>query len=172
MFSSTEAKTLPTEKKCEQIREEIVKMIVEMNPQLKSKLKEETKMLINLANQILKDNKKFTGYFEQREFEKMAKLYEQRGSILITPEYERLYGKASALYWSKTWKPETTLKFKTVHIYLNNSINHKEKEKFDFIASVVNEIHFIHFDKRGRILNETSIETRVYRHRFDCWWEY
>jgi len=165
-------KNLSAKENIEQIREKIVKMAIEMNPKLKSKLKEKSKMLTNLANQILKDNKKFSSYFEQRDFEKMAKLYEHRGSILVTPKYEKLYGKASALFWCKTWKPEATLKFKTVHIYLNNSINHGEKKEFDFIANVVNEIHVIHFDKRGRIFNETLVETRLYRHRFDCWWEY
>jgi hypothetical protein len=172
ILSGIEVKSLSGDRNEKEIREEIVKMIIAMNPELKSKLKEGKNMLINLADQIIKDNKRFSTCFKEREFEKMVELYEQRGSIVVTPEYSRLYGQAIALFLCKMWKPKAVLKFRTVHIYLNNSIDNKDKKEFDFIANVINEIHVILSNRKGKICNETLVEIRTYRHRFDCWWEY
>lgn len=166
----------------EQVINKIIKTMhlkAGMNP------KEHKAKMLSLAEQIAADNKLLQEYFMKQDFCRMAELYKERGAVLVTPEYEKVYGMDSAKFWRALWTEGAELKIDTVNVYLSNVIEERtvqvlvadptgkkrfEDRTLECVAFAVQEFHII-VKKQGSVVhNATGKEDRTYLHQNNCTW--
>lgn len=126
--------------------------------------------LASLADQIKRDNAFLSTRFEARDFEAMAKLYDERHGVISTRNYQIIYGKDSEPFWGKVWGQGKTLEFKLVSVYVSG-LPGPPKEDFDAVTFVTAEIHVVQKTKEGSVMsNESYYQNLALRHSGKCPW--
>jgi len=134
--------------------------------------------LDSLADQIKKDNEFLMASFKAKDFEAMAKLYDERHGVISTRNYEIIYGKDSSKFWSGVWSQDKTLEFKLTAVHLRDlralqkeTTKPLPEEAYDAVAFVTAEIHVVQKSVEGLVIhNDTDTHDLVYRHNGKCPW--
>jgi len=144
-------------------------------------LKVEPRAVQGLVERILSDNAALAGDFGKKDFIAVAKRLGERGASIVTPKYDKLWGKHSAEFWQLSWKDGAVFEVVTVGIMISDVIGTRTVEKclpdegkvtsvtYNLAATVIQEIHV----KEGppAAHNATSLAGLIYRHQDTCVWE-
>ncbi len=126
--------------------------------------------LRSLASRIAEDYRTIQNLYQKNDGQKaLARFLEERASVLITPDYQRVRGGASAPIWKKARDHKARLELRTASIFLGDAIGVKKRgdREFDAAAFVVHEVHFI--EKAGPV-NATGYLLTVCGHDVLCPW--
>lgn len=127
--------------------------------------------LRSLIARIGEDYRKIQDLYKNNDGRGLAAFLEQRAAVLVTPDYRRIRGQASAKIWTKAREQKVRLKFKPVNVFLGNAIGVKklEGQTLDQVAFVVHEVHFIEKTKGAR-RNATGYLLTTSKHIDLCPW--
>lgn len=179
---ATSAFCAPQEKemKAEQLQENIIKKM-----KMKEGMEVDKKKMESLADKIIEDDKSLSRYFSDGNYVGMAELLKDRKAILVTPQYEKILAKDSALLWKKNWKMGAKLEFETVIVYISDVMGLRtvqmvkkdakgkmlvEEINIDSIAFVLQEIHILTEEKGSVPQNATLLAASCLMHRDLCPW--
>ena len=138
-----------------------------------------------LVLKILEDEKYLADNFYNKDFIAVAKRLGERGTSLLTPKYEKMWGGNSAEFWRDSAAGGATLLPVVIGIYVTDVVGRQtidvcapdSKTKvltaaritYDYVASVTQEFHVI---ETGAVKgNATSFGAEIYRHQDTCVWE-
>lgn len=168
------------ETKAEKLRENIIQKM-----KMKEGMEVNKKMMASLADRIIEDNESLKRYFSEENYVDMAQLLKARKAIIVTPEYQRIFGQDSAFLWKTAWKKEAKLKFETVIVYISDVMGLQtiqmaktdaegkmsvEETNVDSIAFVLQEIHIITEREGAAPQNESFFASSCCMHREVCPW--
>lgn len=144
--------------------------------------------LLTLAEQVAKDTDALKADFNPARVDSMAKLLGARHAVISGKNYELLYGKDSAAFWSSVYSEGATLDIKVVQVYVSNAPGPhpalpfpKEtivkppigSKLFNAVAFVTVEFHIIKKTKQGAVLKNNTYSGELgYIHIVDCQWVY
>lgn len=148
---------------------------------VKPGLKVEPRAVQGLIEKILSDNAALAGDFGKKDFIAVARRLGERGASIVTPKYDKLWGKHSAEFWQASWKEGVVFEVVTVGIMITDVIGSQTVQKclpeegkvasvtYNLAATVFQEIHV----KEGppAAHNATSLIDLIYRHQDTCVWE-
>ena len=138
-----------------------------------------------LVDKIIKDNVYLSERFAARDFIAVAERLGERGTSLLTPGYEKMWGGDSAGFWRDSAAGGATLMPVVVAIYITDAVGRQTIDvcvpnpetkvltpgriTYNYVASVTQEFHVI---KSGTVIhNATGVGDEIYRHQDTCVWE-
>lgn len=128
--------------------------------------------LRSLVAQLAGDCRKMKDLYGKKDGPKLlAAFLKQRAAVIMTPDYKKVWGGASARIWMKARASGARLEVRPVHIYFGNAIGPRtvRGQVFDRAAFVILEIHLTEKARRGR-RNATGYLMVPYGHQELCPW--
>jgi len=125
----------------------------------------------SLAVYLAEDYRTMQNLYGKSDAQGLARFLEQRAAVLVTPDYKRIQGGASAKIWKSYKEKKVKLKLRPVNIFFGNAIGLQKLggNTFDNVAFVVHEVHFI--EKTGPApRNATGYLVTIYGHDVLCPW--
>jgi hypothetical protein len=152
---------------------------------LRPGLKVPEEVIGKLLAKISDDNQDLQQYFGKGNYIDVAKRLGERGTSLLTPKYEKMWGKHSAQFWRDSATAGATLEIVPGAIYITDAIGPQKVQvclpdaktntlgsqeiNYNLTATVTQEFHVK--ETSAPMHNATSIGALVYRHRNECVWE-
>lgn len=129
-----------------------------------------------LRDYVTDDINQLREFFNNQQFEAMANLLGARSAVLITPAYQKIFGKDSASFWKEVWNRNVGLEFSIVKEYESGAIGEKEikiEEKsvtLNKVGIVVLKISIITQEQDSILKNDGLFGVLFYRHTVQCPW--
>lgn len=127
----------------------------------------------SLAAKVFEDGERLKVLFREKHFEDMAKVFDSLHAVLITPDYQIIYGKDSAAFWKMIWDARAFLIFEPSNFHFSSALGTKETKEgtMDGAAFVVQKIRvLLRGEKEEIIRNQSLLFGMPGRHRNDCQW--
>jgi hypothetical protein len=126
----------------------------------------------SLAGHLAKNYRKMKNFYSQGKIAALVNFLKKRDAVLITPDYKRIRGGASAKIWKEARANKAKLEFRPVSTFFGSALGKKpisDNKQLDSVAFVVHEVHFI--EKTGPARrNATSYMITADKHIDDCHW--
>ena len=127
-----------------------------------------------LSSTIWQEYREMKGLYKDQKFDDLARFLERRAAVIVTPDYKKLRGGASARFWAKEHGQGAKLDFRTVNIFLGggSGVHGDSQKTFDSIAFITHEVH-LKKNSGARRKNATGYMETSGKHQTDCtWFEY
>jgi hypothetical protein len=127
----------------------------------------------SLNRKVLDDGEKLKSLFKPTHFGEMAKFFDSLHAVLITPDYEIIYGKDSEEFWTKIWAEGASLVFEPLNFHLSDALGVKSAKEgtMDNAAFTVVKVRVVLKGEKGEIVhNQTLLLGIPGKHRNDCQW--
>ncbi len=109
--------------------------------------------------------------YQAKRFVDLARFLEARRAVVVTPDYKKVRGGASANLWKKAHDQGATLEFRTANIFFGQAIgiHGVGQNAFDGVAFVTHEVHFNKKSSSGP-KNDTAYLETTEKHQTRCQW--
>jgi hypothetical protein len=124
-----------------------------------------------LFSKIREDYLEINRLYQGKKFVDLARFLENLAAVIMTPDYKKLRGGASAYFWRRAYDQGTKLEFRTASIFFGEAIGIRDvgQDSFDSVAFITHEVHFIKKIGTGR-KNATGYMETAGKHQTRCTW--
>jgi hypothetical protein len=124
-----------------------------------------------LCFKIAEEYRVMNRLYQGKKFVDLARFLESLAAVIVTPDYKKLRGGASAYFWKRSYDQGAKLEFKTANIFFGSAIGVSGvgANRFDSVAFITHEVHLIKKMSAARINCTAYMETSE-KHRTDCPW--
>jgi hypothetical protein len=127
----------------------------------------------SLAKKVYEDGIKLAGLFKEKGCGQMAKFLDSLHAVLITPDYEIIYGKDSAAFWEKMWSPGAFLVFEPLNFHFSSALGVKTTKEgtMNSAAFVAQRVGVVSKGEKEAVAhNQSVLLIMPGKHRNDCQW--